>query len=141
MGELPWQGLRGKTKEEKYRKIKESKVGTPISELTKGYPKEFADYMNYCRNLGFTEDPDYSYLRRMFKELYNRCGFENDFIFDWTIQRYHAQINQETLGIEMGLRKQKKNSSDKSSDPNSPHGSEEAKVSLDNRYPVSNDDF
>jgi len=105
MGELPWQGLRGKTKEEKYRKIKESKVGTPIPELTKGYPKEFADYMNYCRNLGFTEDPDYNYLRRMFKELYNRCGFENDFIFDWTIQRYHAQINQESFGIEMGLRK------------------------------------
>ena len=76
--------------------------------------------MNYCRNLGFTEDPDYNYLRRMFKELYNRCGFENDFIFDWTIQRYHAQINQESLGIEMGLRKQKKNSSDKSSDQNSP---------------------
>lgn len=85
--------MRGKTKEEKYKKIKESKVGTPISELTKGYPKEFADYMNYCRNLEFKEDPDYDYLRRMFKELYNRCGFENDFIFDWTIQRYHAQIN------------------------------------------------
>jgi hypothetical protein len=41
----------------------------------------------------------------------------------------------------MGLRKQKKNSSDKSSDPNSPQGSEEAKVSLENKFPNSNDDF
>jgi len=30
MGELPWQGLKGKTKEEKYKKIKESKVSTSV---------------------------------------------------------------------------------------------------------------
>jgi len=41
--------------------------------------------MVYCRNIGFTEDPDYNYLRRLFKELYVRCGFENELIFDWTI--------------------------------------------------------
>lgn len=34
LGELPWQGLRGKSKEEKYRRIKESKVNTPIENLT-----------------------------------------------------------------------------------------------------------
>jgi hypothetical protein len=85
MGELPWQGLKAKTKEEKYKKIKESKVITPLEVLTEGYPKEFLDYMVYCRNLGFEDDPDYSYLRRIFKELYVRCGFENEFIFDWTI--------------------------------------------------------
>jgi hypothetical protein len=85
MGELPWQGLRGQNKEEKYKKIKESKCGTPIQTLCQGYPKEFIDYMLYCINLKFTEDPDYTYLRRIFKELYVRCGFENEFIFDWTI--------------------------------------------------------
>lgn len=29
-GELPWQGLRARNKDEKYRKIKECKVNTPI---------------------------------------------------------------------------------------------------------------
>lgn len=85
MGELPWQGLKVKNKDEKYKKIKESKVSTPVQTLTQGYPKEFLEYMLYCRNIGFTEDPDYNYLRRLFKELYVRCGFENEFIFDWTI--------------------------------------------------------
>jgi len=94
MGELPWQGFRAKTKEEKYKMIKESKVNTPIEIMTRGYAKEFAEYMTYCKNLEFTQDPDYSYLRRIFRELYVRCGFDNDFIFDWTIQRYHPQITQ-----------------------------------------------
>jgi len=32
-GELPWQGLRAKTKEEKYKQIKNYKVNTPVEEL------------------------------------------------------------------------------------------------------------
>lgn len=41
--------------------------------------------MKYCRELEFEETPDYDYIKRLFKELYYRCGFENEFIFDWTI--------------------------------------------------------
>lgn len=85
MGQLPWQGLATKSKEEKYRKIKEIKLSTPIEILTRGYPREFADYMHYCKNLKYDEDPDYAYLRRLFKDLYVRHGLENDYIFDWTI--------------------------------------------------------
>lgn len=85
MGELPWQGLKTKNKEEKYKMIKDCKVNTPIEEMIRGFPYEFAQYMNYCKGLQFDEDPDYNYLKRLFKELYVRCGFENDFIFDWTV--------------------------------------------------------
>lgn len=135
MGELPWQGQKAKTKEEKYKKIKESKCNTPIDVLTQGYPKEFMDYMVYCQNLGFTDEPDYSYLRRIFKDLYVRCGFENEFIFDWTIQRYHAQMDQNQFGAQMGLRR------GGSSDAGSPLGSdEEEKYSLENRFPISDDE-
>ncbi len=42
-------------------------------------------FMNYCRNLKFEEAPNYTYLKRIFRELYVKCGFEHDFIFDWTI--------------------------------------------------------
>ena len=41
-GELPWQGLRARNKDDKYRKIKECKVNTPIESLCHGYPEEFA---------------------------------------------------------------------------------------------------
>ena len=90
-GELPWQGLRARNKEEKYQKIKECKVQTPIETLCLGYPEEMAIYMNYCRNLGFEEAPNYVYLKRLFRELYNKCQFEFDYIFDWTIQKFNPE--------------------------------------------------
>lgn len=46
--------------------------------------------MSYCRQLKFDEAPNYTYIRRLFKELYYKCGFEHEFIFDWTIQRYRV---------------------------------------------------
>lgn len=50
-----------------------------------------ATYMTYCRNLNFDETPNYAYLRRLFRELYNKCQFEHDYIFDWTIQRFRVE--------------------------------------------------
>jgi len=84
-GSLPWQGLRAKTKKEKYEAIKEKKVSTSIESLCKGYPDEFATYLNYCHKLGFDEKPDYGLLRKLFKDLYIRKGFECDYIYDWNI--------------------------------------------------------
>jgi hypothetical protein len=40
--------------------------------------------MNYCKTLKFEDKPDYSYLRRMFRDLFERIGFELDFQYDWT---------------------------------------------------------
>jgi len=84
-GTLPWQGLKAKTKQEKYDKIKEKKVTSSIDELCKGFPEEFAQYMHYCRQLKFEDRPDYVYLRKLFKDLFYRMGFEYDYIFDWMI--------------------------------------------------------
>ena len=52
-GSLPWQGLPAKTKDEKYRKIKEKKVDTPLEELCAGFPEEMSVYMQYVRSLRF----------------------------------------------------------------------------------------
>ena len=35
--------------------------------LCKGFPAEFAMYLNYCRGLRFEEAPDYMYLRQLFR--------------------------------------------------------------------------
>jgi len=35
---LPWQGLKAKDKSQKYARITEKKVITPIEDLTQGYP-------------------------------------------------------------------------------------------------------
>eukprot|EP00983_Pelagomonas_calceolata_P058243 1145409-Pelagomonas_calceolata.AAC.4 len=73
-GNLPWQGLKAATKRHKYEKISEKKMSTPIEILCKGYPMEFMTYFQYCRSLRFDDKPDYSYLRKMFRDLFAREG-------------------------------------------------------------------
>lgn len=73
-GSLPWQGLKAATKRQKYEKISEKKMSTPIELLTKGYPVDFTTYFQYCRSLRFDDKPDYSYLRKVFRDLFAREG-------------------------------------------------------------------
>ena len=40
LGTLPWQGLKAATKKQKYEKISEKKMSTPVEVLCKGYPSE-----------------------------------------------------------------------------------------------------
>jgi len=87
-GHLPWQGLKATTKNEKYYKIAEKKMSTPIDLLCKHFPPEFSTYLNYVRSLRFDEKPDYSYLRRIFRNLFFRQGYAADYRFDWTVFNY-----------------------------------------------------
>ncbi|XP_015070401.1 casein kinase 1-like protein 2 [Solanum pennellii] len=87
-GSLPWQGLKAGTKKQKYERISEKKVSTSIETLCRGYPTEFASYFHYCRSLRFEDKPDYAYLKRIFRDLFIREGFQFDYVFDWTILKY-----------------------------------------------------
>ncbi|KAI4345816.1 hypothetical protein L6164_012908 [Bauhinia variegata] len=87
-GSLPWQGLKAGTKKQKYDKISEKKMLTPIEVLCKSYPSEFISYFHYCRSLRFEDKPDYSYLKRLFRDLFIREGYQFDYVFDWTILKY-----------------------------------------------------
>ncbi|VDL19733.1 unnamed protein product [Hymenolepis diminuta] len=71
-GSLPWQGLKAEA-------------------LCKGFPAEFAMYLNYCRNLHFEETPDYLYLRQLFRILFRTLGHKFDFLFDWTLLKRHTE--------------------------------------------------
>jgi casein kinase I family protein HRR25 len=101
-GQLPWQGLKAATKKQKYDRIMEKKMTTPTEVLCRGFPNEFAIYLNYCRSLRFDDKPDYSYLRKLFRDLFVREGFQYDYVFDWSVQQktqdemaqYHAQQAQ-----------------------------------------------
>uniref|UniRef100_A0A8W8M5R5 non-specific serine/threonine protein kinase n=1 Tax=Magallana gigas TaxID=29159 RepID=A0A8W8M5R5_MAGGI len=87
-GSLPWQGLKAATKRQKYERISEKKMSTPIEELCKGFPSEFATYLNFCRSLRFDDKPDYSYLRQLFRNLFHRQGFTYDYVFDWNMLKF-----------------------------------------------------
>ena len=86
-GSLPWQGLTATDKKQKYDQIKEVKTATPIEELCRGFPEEFAIYLNYIRSLRFDDKPDYHYLRKVFRDLLVREGFQYDYMFDWVVPK------------------------------------------------------
>lgn len=115
LGSLPWQGLKAATKRQKYERISEKKMSTPIEVLCKGYPcesgcddnvktgslfllsppltfscspAEFSTYLNLCRSLRFDDKPDYSYLRQLFRNLFHRQGFSYDYVFDWNMLKF-----------------------------------------------------
>ena len=87
-GSLPWQGLKAATKKQKYDRIMEKKMTTPTEVLCRGFPNEFAIYLNYTRSLRFDDKPDYQYLRKIFRDLFVREGFQYDYVFDWTVYKY-----------------------------------------------------
>lgn len=98
-GNLPWQGLKATTKKEKYERISEKKITTSVEQLCKGFPAEFATYLNYARSLRFDDTPDYTYLRKLFRDLFIREGFEYDCVYDWDlVERKKRAIPQSIDG-------------------------------------------
>ncbi|KAM3329536.1 hypothetical protein ACQJBY_026532 [Aegilops geniculata] len=87
-GSLPWQGLKAATKKQKYEKICEKKISTPIEVLCKSCPVEFASYFHYCKSLTFDQRPDYGFVKRLFRDLFDRQGYDFDYVFDWTVLKY-----------------------------------------------------
>lgn len=113
-GSLPWQGLAAKTKKEKYDKISSKKMSTTIAELCKGQPTEFETYLQYCRDLNFDGKPDYTFLRRLFKDLCGRKGWlpfptDKPLPFDW-VEKNEKQLKDEKSGSGSSSRR---NSNDK----------------------------
>ncbi|KAG2387084.1 hypothetical protein C9374_002119 [Naegleria lovaniensis] len=86
-GSLPWQGLKAQSKQQKYDLISEKKMSTTVEALCKGYAPEFSTYLKYVRSLRFEDKPDYAYLRKLFRDLFTREGYQMDYVFDWTIKR------------------------------------------------------
>ena len=46
--------------------------------------------LNYCRGLRFEENPDYMYLRQLFRILFRTLNYQYDYIFDWTMLKQKA---------------------------------------------------
>ena len=56
-----------------------------IERLCKEVPKEFEIYMTYIKNLQFSEDPDYEFLKDLFHKIFEAEGFSYESAdFDWS---------------------------------------------------------
>ena len=82
-GKLPWQDIKTVDKNEKYTLIADIKMTTPINLLCKDLPAEFITYLTYVKNLDFTDNPDYKYLKGLFRALFLKSGFSFDYEYDW----------------------------------------------------------
>ncbi|KAG8707698.1 serine/threonine protein kinase [Ceratobasidium sp. 423] len=92
--QLPWQGLKAATKKQKYDHIMEKKTTTPTDLLCCGFPNEFGIFLNYCHALRFNGKPDYSYLRKLFRDLFICKGYQYDYVFDWSVQHPSSPDNK-----------------------------------------------
>jgi len=88
-GALPWSGLDAKTKEEKYRKIRQKKEDTDLGELCRGFPDEFQKYLAMTRGLDFAERPDYTAYRKLFEEAGRKVGVQQEHEFKWVMDGSH----------------------------------------------------
>lgn len=101
-GSLPWQGLKAKTKREKYDRIMEKKMNAPIKVLCRGLPGEFETYMERTRSLEFEDKPDYAYLRGIFRDLFERESFQYDYTFDWMVYKCQKAADMVARAAEEG---------------------------------------
>ena len=61
-----------------------------LAELCEGCPDEILQFITYCRDLDYDAKPDYSYLRRLCRDLFFKKGYECDFTYDWMLKRKSA---------------------------------------------------
>ena len=84
---LPWQGIKAKTLEKRYKKIYDKKEELEKWDKFKEIPEQIQNFIKYCKNLGFTEEPDYNLMKNLFNELMEKYKYEVDNNFSWIIDK------------------------------------------------------
>ena len=113
-GNLPWQGLRVKTKEEKYKKILEKKKNISSEELSKDFPQQFCEFLEYTKKLEYKDAPDYDMLKNKLLAILKERGYEFDCIYDWTSEEdLKFRNNAINRGNEVNQSQDKKQINDK----------------------------
>ena len=94
-GKLPWQGINLKEQNHvrKYTEMLLLKKYLSFEVLCKNLPSEFIDYIKYCRNLTFEQNPDYEYLRNLFRNILLNLNTTNDLKFSWIKKKYLKNKN------------------------------------------------
>ena len=96
-GNLPWENLKAKNKEEKYQKILSKKINYSIEKLCESLPNFFPNILSYIRSLQFEEIPNYNYLKGFFIQELNCQNKIMDFNFDWNEEKSISNENLSTL--------------------------------------------
>ena len=93
-GSLPWQGLKVKKKEDRYRIILDKKRNISSQQLCKGLPSEIADYLDIVKKLEYEEEPNYIQLSQLLIQVLEKNDYSFDYYCDWTTTEY-KEYNKE----------------------------------------------
>ena len=80
---LPWQGITAKSLATRYKKIYEKKFELEKWDKFLSLPIQIQNFIKYCRNLGFSEDPNYKLMKNFFYDLMKQNEFVDDKNFSW----------------------------------------------------------
>jgi serine/threonine protein kinase len=105
-GELPWQGIRAKTKSEKKEKIKISKVNFDVEsqcQNKKDIPKELLAFLDYTKSLEFDERPDYNYVQSLFERIKKNNNPEkfnkSKLMWEWDTDFLSVKTNEDKKSL------------------------------------------
>ena len=109
-GDLPWQNIKIKGKKDKYAKICNKKKEVSSQELGKNFPSEFAEILEYFKNLGYTEDPNYDMCCKKLVNVLEKEKQSFDYIYDWTtnLNLKERKKRDSSIGKKKFKRKEKK---------------------------------
>lgn len=60
----------------------DKKKSISLFELCEGLPIQFYEYLLYCRNLKFDQQPNYDYLKSLFVDIHESIDNSNE-LFEW----------------------------------------------------------
>jgi len=84
-GRLPWQGLKLKDRQHKWKVILAKKKEATLDELCQNCPVVLNDFVVHCRAMRFNQRPKYAYWRKRFMDTFREMTDvpEEDFRYDW----------------------------------------------------------
>jgi hypothetical protein len=69
-GSLLWHGIKPAINKQQCNTILQTKLNTPIEILCSMCPIEFNVFLSYIHTLSFKDKPDYTYIRKLFRDVF-----------------------------------------------------------------------
>lgn len=92
---LSWQSFKTANQKQKKKPILKMKKIISTRDFCDDLSKKFAIYFDHVDSLDVDDKLKYSYLRKIFRNLFIREDFKYDQMFDWTILRYLMTIQDD----------------------------------------------
>ena len=74
--DLPWNSNFHSLNKKTYLELVKSKESNHNGEIFKNIPEEIENFVKYAQNLKFEEDPDYNYMKGLFRNLLSKNNYD-----------------------------------------------------------------